>query len=185
MIGFADAAELDAWLEAHHATSPGLWLNIAKKDSGVASVTYPQAVERALCWGWIDGQKASLDERAWLQRFTRRGPRSIWSEVNRESAKALIASGAMRPPGLAEVERARADGRWDAAYAPQSKAEVPPDLAAALAENARAAAFFATLDSRNRYAVLHRLLTAKKAETRARRIEQFVEMLARHEKLWH
>jgi len=137
----------------------------------------------ALAWGWIDGQKGKLDDAWWLQKFTPRGPRSLWSRVNREKATALIEAGTMKPSGLAEVERARRDGRWEAAYDSQSRTTVPPDLAKALARNARASRFFETLDSRNRFAVLFRIHTAKKDETRARRIAKFVEMLARRERL--
>jgi uncharacterized protein YdeI (YjbR/CyaY-like superfamily) len=173
----------DAWLKANHASSRGVWMKLAKKGTGVASVTYAEALEVALAWGWIDGQKGSFDDAWWLQKFTPRGAKSIWSKVNREKALALIEAGKMRPTGLAAVESAQRDGRWDAAYDSPSKATVPEDLAAALAANPRAAAFFATLNATNRYAILHRTHTAKKAETRARRIAQFVEMLARNEKL--
>lgn len=180
---FASPSAWDTWLQKHHATSPGLWLKLAKKGAGVKSVTYAEALEVALAWGWIDGQKAAHDEAAWLQRFTPRGPRSIWSKVNRDKANALIASGKMQPAGLAQVERAKADGRWEAAYDSQSRAAVPEDLAAELATRPRAAAFFAGLDSANRYAILFRLHTAKKAETRAKRLALFVGMLERGEKL--
>lgn len=183
VIAFARPGDWADWLAGNHASSSGVWLKLAKKASGVASVTYAEALEVALAWGWIDGQKQSHDDAAWLQKFTPRGARSIWSKVNREKALALIASGDMKPPGLAEVERAKQDGRWDAAYDSQSKATVPEDLAAALAANPRAAEFFSTLNAANRYAVLFRVHTAKKPETRARRIAQFVEMLARGEKL--
>jgi uncharacterized protein YdeI (YjbR/CyaY-like superfamily) len=182
-LSFAKPTAWWAWLENHHASSPGIWLKLAKKASGVASITYPEAVEAALAWGWIDGQKDKHDETWWLQKFTPRGRRSIWSKVNREKALALIAEGTMKPPGLAEVERAKKDGRWDAAYDSQSRASVPADLSAALAENTRAAAFFATLDSSNRYAVLFRIHNAKRPETRAARIATFVVMLAKHQKL--
>jgi uncharacterized protein YdeI (YjbR/CyaY-like superfamily) len=168
---------------SHHASSRGVWLKIAKKGASSASVSYAKALEFALIWGWIDGQKGKLDDAWWLQKFTPRGPKSIWSKINREKVAALIEAGKMKPPGLAEVERAKRDGRWEAAYAPQSRATVPPDLAKALAANPRAARFFETLESRNRYAVLFRIHTAKKAETRAMRIEKFVAMLSRHEKL--
>jgi uncharacterized protein YdeI (YjbR/CyaY-like superfamily) len=183
VMAFADAAAWDAWLAESHASSRGIWLKIAKKESGHASVTYPEALEKALVWGWIDGQKDSLDEVAWLQRFTPRSTRSPWSQINREKALALIASGAMKPSGLVEVERAKKDGRWELAYQSQSKAVVPPDLAEALAANPRAAKFFETLESYNRYAVLYRIQGAKKAETRAERIAKFVGMLERGEKL--
>jgi uncharacterized protein YdeI (YjbR/CyaY-like superfamily) len=179
----ANAAAWKRWLQRHHATSAGVWLRIAKKSSGIASVDHPQALEEALCWGWIDGQRKSQDDQYFLQRFTPRGARSIWSQINRDKALKLIDDGRMQPAGLAEVERARADGRWDAAYASPSAATVPPDQQAALDANQEAATFFASLDSRNRFAVLFRTETAKKAETRAKRIAQFVEMLARGEKI--
>ncbi len=183
LLPFASAEAFNDWLAGHHAEAPGLWLKLAKKDSGIASVTYPEALDVALCYGWIDGQKGSVDAAWWRQKFTPRGTRSLWSKINREKAEALIASGRMQPAGLAEVERARRDGRWEAAYDSQSKAEVPEDLAAALAENPAARDFFATLDSANRYAVLFRVHNAKRPETRARKITQFVEMLARGEKI--
>jgi uncharacterized protein YdeI (YjbR/CyaY-like superfamily) len=182
-LSFAGAEEWASWLAAHHASSKGVWLKVAKKGSGQTSVTYAEAIDVALAWGWIDGQKDKLDDAWWLQRFTPRGRRSIWSKLNRERALALIGAGKMKPSGLAEVDRARADGRWESAYEPQRQAKVPPDLAAALAANARAAAFFETLESHNRYAVLFRIHAAKKPETRAKRIARFVEMLARHERL--
>jgi len=180
---FASRDAWRAWLEASHASSRGLWLRLAKKGAGTPSVTYPEALEVALCFGWIDGQKKGDGPEWWLQRFTPRGARSIWSKINRAKAEALIASGAMREAGLHEVERAKADGRWDAAYDSPSHAKVPEDLEAALAKSAKARASFATLDATNRYAILHRLQTAKKPETRARRIEQFVAMLERGETL--
>ncbi|HVY47735.1 MAG TPA: YdeI/OmpD-associated family protein [Minicystis sp.] len=180
-MAFADARAFATWLAEHHATSRGVWLRLAKKASGAASVTYAKAIEVALVWGWIDGQKRPGDATSWLQKFSPRGARSTWSKINREKATALIAAGAMQPPGLAEVERAQRDGRWDAAYDAPSCAAVPADLAAALAANPRAAAFFATLDAANRYSVLFRIQTVKKPETRAKRIEHFVAMLARHE----
>jgi len=157
-----------------------MWLKLAKKASGIASITYAQALDIALAWGWIDGQKKAHGDHFWLQKFTPRGPRSIWSRINRDKALALIAGGQMKPAGLAAVERARSDGRWKAAYASQSRAKVPADLRAALRATPAAAAFFATLDSRNRYAILFRLHAAKKPETRARRIASFVDMLSRH-----
>jgi uncharacterized protein YdeI (YjbR/CyaY-like superfamily) len=183
IVSFPTPRAWAEWLEAHHAASRGVWLKLAKKASGVPSVTYAEALEVALAWGWIDGQKRSHDAAAWLQKFTPRGARSIWSKINRDKALALIAAGAMRPPGLAEVERAKRDGRWEAAYDSPSRATVPEDLATALAANARAAAFFAALDAQNRYAILFRVHTAKKPETRARRIAEFVQMCARGEKV--
>ena len=173
-----------AWLEKNHATSSGVWLKLAKKASGLQSVTYDEALEVALRYGWIDGQKKSHDETSWLQKFTPRGPKSVWSKINTEKAQRLIESGKMRPAGLKAVEEAKQDGRWDAAYASPSKAVAPDDLQAELDRNAKARAFFATLDSRNRYAILHRIHTAKKAETRAKRIEQFVRMLEQKEKIY-
>nr|AYM53616.1 hypothetical protein [Archangium violaceum] len=183
IIPFAKPRDWADWLARNHASSRGLWVKLAKKDSGIESITYAQALEVALAWGWIDGLKRSFDDTSWIQKFTPRGPRSIWSKINRDKALALIEAGEMKPPGLEQVERAKQDGRWEAAYDSQSRATVPEDLTAALAANPRAAAFFATLNSANRYAVLFRIHTAKKAETRAKRIAQFVEMLARNEKL--
>lgn len=182
-LTFASADAWAAWLAEEHASSDGIWLKIAKKGAGVASVTYAEALDVALCYGWIDGQKGRAEEGFWLQRFTPRRARSKWSEVNRAKVTALMEAGRMHPAGLREVERAKSDGRWDAAYAPQSTATVPDDLAAALAADDGAREFFATLDSANRYAVLFRIQDAKRPETRARRITQFVEMLARHEQL--
>ncbi len=182
-LAFASAPELDRWLQRNHASATGLWLKLARAGSGTKSVSYLEAVEVALCWGWIDGQKKGLDDTAWLQRFSPRGPKSIWSKINREKAQALIAAGKMQPPGLAEVERAKKDGRWDAAYDSPRSAEVPEDLSAALKKDKKAATFFETLDSANRYSILFRLHHAKKPETRARKIGEFVAMLARGEKL--
>ena len=183
VLAFAGPRDWAAWLEQHHARAPGVWLKLAKKGSGVASVTYAEALEVALAWGWIDGQKQAHDAAAWLQRFTPRGARSIWSRINRDKALALIAAGEMKPAGLAEVERAKRDGRWEAAYDSQSRSAVPDDLAAALKASPRAAAFFATLESVNRYAILFRLHTAKKPETRAKRLANFVGMLERGERI--
>jgi uncharacterized protein YdeI (YjbR/CyaY-like superfamily) len=184
IVFFEQPGAWSDWLARNHESSRGVWLKMAKKASGIASINYQEALEVALMWGWIDGQKQSHDTTSWLQRFTPRGPKSIWSKINREKALALIAAGKMKPAGLVEVERAKKDGRWEAAYDSQSRAAVPDDLAAALAANPRAAEFFATLNSTNRYAVLFRVHHAKKAETRARRIATFIEMLARHEKLY-
>ena len=180
---FATPPDLEAWLEENHAGDRGLWLKIAKKGSGVESVSYAEALELALCFGWIDSQKRGFDERHFLQRFTPRRPRGKWSLINREKAEALIAAGAMRPAGLAEVEAAKADGRWEAAYAGQRTAEVPDDLRRELDRNEAAREFFATLDSANRYAILYRLQEAKKPETRERRLRKFVAMLERGEKI--
>jgi uncharacterized protein YdeI (YjbR/CyaY-like superfamily) len=173
----------DTWLAAHHTDSPGLWLKIAKKGAAGRTVSYSDALDVALCHGWIDGQKGRHDDEYWLQRFTPRKPGGNWSKINTERAAALIASGRMRPAGLREVERAQADGRWEQAYESQSRVTVPEDLARALAANERAGAFFATLDSANRYAILYRIGTAKKPETRAKRIDTFVTMLSEHKKI--
>jgi len=172
-----------SWLLKNHATSSGVWLRIAKKSASVRSVSYLQAVNAALCFGWIDGQKKGDDESYWLQRFTPRSERSIWSKINREKATRLIELGQMNAAGLREVERAKRDGRWDGAYDSPSGATIPADFQAVLNKIPRAKAFFAILDSRNRYAVLFRIQTAKKAETRAKRIKQFAEMLAKREKI--
>lgn len=182
-IFFSRQQEWHEWLEKHHATSDGVWLRLAKKGSSLQSLSYAEALESALCYGWIDAQKKAESDQAWLQRFTPRRAKSIWSKVNREKATALIAAGRMQPAGLAQVERAKRDGRWESAYDSPATAEVPDDLQAALRLNKAAAAFFHTLDKANRYAILWRIQTAKKAETRARRIRQFVEMLAHHEKI--
>jgi len=181
VLEFARQEDWGDWLDSNHAASAGLWIKVAKKASGKASVSYAEALDVALCYGWIDGQKKSHDASSWLQKFTRRGSRSIWSKVNREKALALIAGGQMKPAGLAEVERARQDGRWEGAYDSQRTATVPDDFQAELDRNAEAKAFFATLKNHNRYAILFRLQTAKKAETRARRMEQIISMLERNE----
>jgi len=172
-----------SWLRKNHATSSGVWLRIARKNATARSVSYPQAVDTALCFGWIDGQKKGEDESYWLQRFTRRSGKSIWSKINREKATRLIALGQMNAAGMREVERAKSDGRWDGAYDSPSGATIPADFQALLDQTPRAKAFFATLDSRNRYAVLFRIQTAKRAETRAKRIKQFTEMLSQHRKI--
>jgi uncharacterized protein YdeI (YjbR/CyaY-like superfamily) len=184
VVSFESTDAWDAWLTAHAADSPGLWLKIAKKGSAGRSISYSDALDVALCHGWIDGQKGRLDDEYWLQRFTPRKPRSKWSKINTERAAALIASGRMRPAGLREVERAQGDGRWEQAYESQSRVTVPEDLARALAANQRARAFFATLDSTNRYAILYRIGTAKRPETRAKRIDAFVAMLSEHKKIY-
>jgi len=180
---FASKQELKAWLEENHADAEGLWLKIAKKGSGVESVNYAEALELALCFGWIDSQKRGFDEAFFLQRFTPRRPRGKWSQINRTKAEELIAAGAMQPAGLSEVEAAKADGRWDAAYAGQRAATVPEDLKHELDRNKTAGEFFATLDSANRYAILYRLQEAKKPETREKRLRKFIAMLERGEKI--
>ena len=183
VIAFESRAGWEQWLEANHERTDGLWIKFAKKASGIDTVVYAEAVEVALCFGWIDGQANSLDEQWYLQRFTPRRARSKWSQINCARAEALIEKGAMRPAGLREVERAKQDGRWEAAYPGPTKIEVPDDLRAALDANLVAAESFEQLNASNRYAVLYRIHDAKRADTRARRIEQFVAMLARGEKL--
>lgn len=179
---FMDAAAWERWLEEHPG-STGVWLKIAKKDSGVASVSYSEALDVALCHGWIDGQKKGYDAQCFLQRFTPRRARSTWSKINVARIESLFAAGRMRPAGLREVEAARADGRWDAAYDGAKSMEVPAELAKALAKNRKAKAFFDTLDKTNRYAVCWRVQTAVKPETRQARVEKLVAMLARGEKI--
>lgn len=184
ILPFGSAQLWAAWLAEHHADTPdGLWLKLAKKESGIATVTYAEALDEALCYGWIDGQKDAFDESWWLQRFTPRRSTSRWSKVNTEKALALVAAGRMQPAGLREIEAARADGRWERAYESQSVAQVPPDLQAAFDANPKAAAFFATLSGANRYAVLYRIHEAKRPQTRADRIAKFVAMLERGETL--
>ena len=178
-IVFKSAKAFEAWLKKNHATCDGVWLKIGKRGASEITVTYPEAVEIALCWGWIDGLKKGLDEQHFLQRFTPRRARSIWSKINVDKAQALIEAGRMQPPGYAQVEAAKADGRWAQAYDGARTSTVPEDLAAALEAAPKAKAFFATIDAANRYAVLWRIQTAVKAETRARRIAQLVEMLAK------
>jgi uncharacterized protein YdeI (YjbR/CyaY-like superfamily) len=180
---FAGPAELESWLEANRESADGVWLKIAKKGAPEPSVTYAEALEVALCFGWIDSQKRGFDETHFLQRFTPRRPRGRWSKINREKAEALIEAERMRPAGLAEVEAAKADGRWEAAYEGQGSAKVPPDLRRELDASPAAAEFFASLDGANRYAILYRLNEAKKPETRQRRMRKFVDMLERREKL--
>ncbi|NOK35018.1 hypothetical protein HMI49_17605 [Corallococcus exercitus] len=183
VVPFASEKAWEKWLEKHHADSPGVWVKLAKLESGIPSVTYAQALEVALCYGWIDGQKDAFDAEYWLQRFTPRKPRSKWSKINCGKVEALVAAGRMKPAGLREVEAARADGRWEAAYAGSKTIEVPEDLTLALEKNPKAKAFFATLKSANRYAILFRLHDAKKPETRARRLEKFIAMLEAGETL--
>ena len=174
---FSSAKAWERWLARHHATSPGVWLKIAKKGSGTATVDVTAAIEVALCYGWIDGLRHAHDDTYFRQRFTPRKPRSKWSQINRDRAEALIASGRMRPSGQAQVDAAKADGRWAAAYAGARTIEVPDDLTRALRRNAKARRAFEALDSTNRFAILYRIHDAKRPETRARRIEQFVTML--------
>ena len=176
-------AEWAEWLDAHHADTDGVRLAIVKKSAG-GTASYAEYLDVALCYGWIDGRRNSLDDQRFLQLFTPRTKSSIWSERNREHVARLSAAGAMQPAGLAEVERAKADGRWESAYAPQSTAEVPGDLAEALAGNTEAAAFFETLSAQNRFAILFRIANVKRAETRTRKITEYVDMLARRETIY-
>jgi len=182
VISFADLAECEAWFAAHHAEHRGFWLKIGKAGAA-ETVSYAQALDVALCHGWIDGQKKGYDGPYWLQRFTPRGPRSRWSRINRDKAEALIGAGRMRPAGQAQVDAAKADGRWADAYAGQKSATVPDDLSAALAADPQAEAFFATLNGANRYAILYRVQDARRPETRAARIAKYVEMCHHHETL--
>jgi uncharacterized protein YdeI (YjbR/CyaY-like superfamily) len=184
IITFATAAEFEAWLAREQSAATGVWLKVAKKAAPEETVSVPEALDVALCYGWIDGLRQGLDDHFFLQRFTPRRPRSRWSKINRDKVAALIAAGRMQPAGLAQIEAAKQDGRWDAAYDAASTITVPPDLQAALDANPQAQAFFATLTGSNRYAVLYRIHDAKRPETRARRIETFVAMLARGETVY-
>ena len=181
---FASADAFHTWLVKNHSSSRGLWLRIAKKSSGVKTVTHPEALDIALCYGWIDGQRRALDETYFLQLFTPRTKRSVWSKINRGKVADLIAAGRMQPAGHGEIERAKADGRWESAYDSVKNATVPDDLQKFLEKNPRAKTFFESLSSQNRYAILWRLMTAKRPETRAKRFAQFTEMLKRGEKIY-
>ena len=183
IASFVSQEAFRSWINDHYTEPKGIWMRIYKKDSGVTSITYQEALEVALCYGWIDGQKLSFDETSWLQKYTPRRPRSGWSKINREKVAHLIKVGLMQPPGLAEVEKARTDGRLNAAYDPQSTATIPEDFQAALTTAPAAQAFFATLSKTNRYAILYRIQTAKKPETREKRIRLFIEMLVKGETL--
>ena len=180
-LPFESKKKFADWLAKNHDKSAGVWLKIAKKATGIPTVTYAEALDVALCYGWIDGQKGSFDEQYFLQKFTPRRPKSIWSKINVEKVERLIASGEMKPSGLKAVEAAKQDGRWDAAYASQKNISVPEDFQSVLEKNKKAKAFFETLSSSRRYSFLFRITTAKKAETREKRIRQFVEMLERGE----
>jgi uncharacterized protein YdeI (YjbR/CyaY-like superfamily) len=180
---FKSRQDWAAWLERNQHKRTSLWLRLAKKGSGLRSVSYQEALEVALCYGWIDGQKRPECEQTWLQRFLSRSSKSVWSKINREKALALIARGKMKPAGLEAIENAKKNGRWDAAYDSPSGATVPSDFQAALDANPRATEFFTNLDRANRYAVLWRIQTAKKAETRTRKIQQFITMLEKGEKI--
>ena len=184
IISFETQQDWEAWLKEHHTDTRGIWLKIAKKETGILSLSYSEALESALCYGWIDGQKASFDDKYWLQKFTPRRLKSVWSKVNCDKAIALIKEGRMQPAGLRQVELAKADGRWDMAYESQGKITIPDDFQSELDKNQRAKDFFGTLNSVNRYAILHRIQTAKKAETRSARIKKFIEMLAKNERIY-
>lgn len=181
--GFKSKEAWAAWLEKNHRKSPGLWLRLAKKGSPLQSLSYAEALEIALCFGWIDGQKKPESEHAWLQRFVPRSSKSIWSKINREKALLLVANGQMKTAGMEAIENAKQNGRWDAAYDSPSGATVPSDFAAALDANPHARVFFEKLDRANRYAFLWRIQTVKRAETRARKIEKFIAMLEKGEKI--
>jgi uncharacterized protein YdeI (YjbR/CyaY-like superfamily) len=183
IIPFETQQEWEAWLEGHHADTKGIWLKIAKKEARTSSVSYAEALEGALCYGWIDGQKAALDDKYWLQKFTPRTAKSIWSKVNCGKAETLIAEGRMQPAGLRQVELAKSDGRWKRAYESQSKITIPDDFQSELDKNPKAKEFFSTLDSANRYAFLFRIHAAKKPENRSAKIQKFVEMLNQQQKL--
>jgi uncharacterized protein YdeI (YjbR/CyaY-like superfamily) len=184
VLAFASQAEWEAWLDAEHGGSDGVWVKFAKKGSGMETVVYAEAVDVALCYGWIDSQVARLDERFYLQKFTPRRSRSKWSRINRDKIEELTKQGRMKPAGLEQVELAKADGRWEAAYASPANVEVPDDLRAALDASPKAAEFWAGLNKSNRYAIVFQLEDAKKPETRTRRLEKFVGMLERGEKLY-
>jgi uncharacterized protein YdeI (YjbR/CyaY-like superfamily) len=181
---FADPPSFEEWLECNGDTSPGVRLQIAKKNSGVASVTYDEALDVALCYGWVDSQKEALDDKTWLQRFTPRGTKSIWSKINKDKVERLIAAGRLKPSGLKAIEAAKQNGLWDKAYESQSTASMPDDFAAELARNAKAQAFYETLNRQNKYAILFRIHNAKKQETREKRIQQFIAMLENGESLY-
>lgn len=182
-LPFESQQSWESWLNEHHASARGVWLKIAKKEADIASVSYAEALDVALCYGWIDGQKAAFDAQFWLQKFTPRGPKSIWSKINCDKAEALMADGRMQSAGLRQVDLAKADGRWNAAYASQRTIDIPDDFQRELDANPQAQAFFNTLNSANRYAILFRIQTAKKPETRAERIRKFIAMLVRGEKI--
>jgi uncharacterized protein YdeI (YjbR/CyaY-like superfamily) len=184
IISFATWQDWETWLKEHHTHTRGVWLKIAKKETGIASVSYSEALNSALCYGWIDGQKASCDDQYWLQKFTPRRPKSIWSKVNCDKATALLASDRMQPAGIQQMELAKADGRWEAAYDSQSKITIPDDFQRELDKNQQAKEFFHTLNSVNRYAILFRIQTAKKPETRSARITKFIEMLSNNQKIY-
>jgi uncharacterized protein YdeI (YjbR/CyaY-like superfamily) len=178
VVPFASQAEWESWLEEKHSSSAGLWLKIAKKASGLPTVAFGEAIDVALCYGWIDGQRRGYDDVWYLQRFTPRRPRSRWSEINQERVRLLTEQGRMRPAGIAEVERAKEDGRWDEAYASPSKMQVPDDLQRALNDELSVADAYAALKSADRYSILYHLHHTKTPEARARIIEEFVKGLS-------
>ena len=181
---FGKQQTFENWLQISHDTSQGVWLQIAKKDSGIVSISYNEALESALCYGWIDSQKEKFDEKMWLQRFTPRRTKSIWSKVNREKAELLITNGRMKPSGFKAIETAKQSGQWDNAYESQSTASLPEDFANELEHNIKAKEFYNTLDRQNKYAIIFRIHSAKKPDTRAKRILQFVNMLEKGEKIY-
>ena len=184
ILSFETQQDWERWLTEHHTDTVGIWLKIAKKETGIPSVNYSEALDSALCYGWIDGQKASFDDQYWLQKFTPRRPKSIWSKVNCDKATALIAEGRMQPEGIRQVELAKADGRWESAYESQSKINVPADFQSELDKNQKAKDFFSTLNSINRYAILFRIHSAKRPATRSARINKFIEMLSTNQKIY-
>ncbi|CAN7677190.1 YdeI/OmpD-associated family protein [Paenibacillus sp. LjRoot56] len=183
-LHFEDQLAFEQWLAINHNTSPGIRLQIAKKGARIKTVSYDQALESALCYGWIDSQKEKADEQMWLQRFTPRGVRSIWSKVNKDKAETLIANGRMKPSGMKAIEAAKKNGQWEKAYEPQSHATIPEDFALQLERNSEAKAFYDTLDRQNKYAITFRIHTAKKQETRVKRIQEFILMLENGEKIY-
>ena len=184
IMAFETQQDWERWLTEHHTDTVGIWLKIAKKETGIPSVNYSEALDSALCYGWIDGQKASFDDQYWLQKFTPRRPKSIWSKVNCDKATALIAEGRMQPEGIRQVELAKADGRWESAYESQSKITIPDDFQSELDKNQKAKDFFSTLNSINRYAILFRIHSAKRPATRSARINKFIEMLSNNQKIY-
>ncbi|AOP33730.1 bacteriocin-protection protein [Leptospira tipperaryensis] len=182
VLFFKDPKEWERWLKKNHSEAAPIWIKFAKKESKIVSLTYAEALDVALCYGWIDSQKQKFDDSFWLQKFSVRGPKSIWSKINQEKTKALIKDGKMKPAGLKAIEAAKKDGRWDAAYESQSKAEIPKDFAKLLKQNPDAKEFFESLNSANRYAILFRLHHTKKEETRIKKMDQLIEMLKRKEK---
>ncbi len=184
VISVKNGEEFRKWLHKNHALAPGVWIRMYKKATGIESINHQEAIPEALCYGWIDGQSKGLDEISWLQKFTPRGKRSLWSQINKRHIERLIKSGRMQPAGLAEVDRAKADGRWDAAYAPPSEMEVPEDFVKEVSKDLKALEFFNSLNKTNKFAIGFQLATAKKPETRERRLQKLVEMMKKGEKLY-